>query len=172
MTNGYSLAREVWGLGKGLGAERERAILDEHYEELGSATLGEALTAPHPPFWPLLQPALPYLKGIAHITGGGIPGNLPRILREGVAARLDLSSWETPGLFRLIQREGGIADAEMYRAFNMGVGMIVAVAPSDAAAVEASLPGSWRIGEVVERATDGRAVIGVPQAPEGASGQG
>lgn len=172
MTNGYSLAREVWGLGKGLGAERERAILDERYEELGGAPLGEALTAPHPPFWPLLQPALSYLKGIAHITGGGIPGNLPRILRDGVAARIDLSTWETPGLFRLIQREGGIADAEMYRAFNMGVGIIAAVSPSDAEAAQAALPGSWRIGEVIERGADGRAVTGVPQASQPPGGAG
>jgi len=160
MTNGYSLAREVWALGKGLGAEHDQRVLGERYEELGDRTLGDALTAPHPPYWPVLQPVLSHLKGVAHITGGGIPGNLPRILRDELAGRVDLASWETPGLFRLIQREGRIAPAEMYRAFNMGVGLILAVAPGDADAVLSGIDGSWRIGEVVTR-TDA-AVEGLP----------
>ncbi|MCA9856488.1 MAG: phosphoribosylformylglycinamidine cyclo-ligase, partial [Dehalococcoidia bacterium] len=83
MTNGYSLAREVWALGKGLGEEHDREVLDRRPEELGGQSLGEALTAPHPAFAPVLKPALPFLKGVAHITGGGIPGNLPRTLPEG-----------------------------------------------------------------------------------------
>src|SRR5690606_14382352 len=70
MTNGYVLAREVWGLGKGLGEEYERQVLERRPEELGGRSIGEALTAPHPAFAPVLQPALPYLKGVAHITGG------------------------------------------------------------------------------------------------------
>ncbi|MEX2373332.1 MAG: phosphoribosylformylglycinamidine cyclo-ligase, partial [Dehalococcoidia bacterium] len=165
MTNGYSLAREVWGLGKGMGADHDRRILDERHEELGGRTLGEALTAPHPPFWGVLRPALPHLKGIAHITGGGIPGNLPRILRDRVAADLDADSWEAPGLFALIQREGGIEPAEMYRTFNMGVGMIAAVAPADLDAVLAAMPGAWRIGQVVAR-EGGPAVRGIPLRPD------
>lgn len=172
MTNGYSLAREVWGLGKGLDDDRDRAVLAQRYEELDGRTLGEALTAPHPPFWATLQPALAYLKGVAHITGGGIPGNLPRILRDPVAAEIDADSWETPPLFALIQREGGIAAAEMYRAFNMGVGMILAVAPGDAEAALAALHTStgtskpaWRIGQVAAR-DGGAAVRGIPLADE------
>ncbi|MCK9486662.1 MAG: phosphoribosylformylglycinamidine cyclo-ligase [Dehalococcoidia bacterium] len=172
MTNGYSLAREVWGLGKGLDATRDREVLAQRYEELGGQSLGEALTAPHPPFWTSIRAVLPYLKGAAHITGGGIPGNLPRILRDPVAAQLDEASWETPPLFALIQREGGIAPAEMYRAFNMGAGMILAVAPGDEAAARDALAATlasstppWRIGEVVSR--EGGAVVrGIPLEAE------
>ncbi|MCB9483140.1 MAG: phosphoribosylformylglycinamidine cyclo-ligase [Dehalococcoidia bacterium] len=163
MTNGYSLAREVWALGKGLGEEHDREVLDRRPEELGGQSLGEALTAPHPAFAPVLKPALPFLKGVAHITGGGIPGNLPRTLPEGVAGRIDPSTWTLPGLFALMQRDGGIEDAEMYRTFNMGVGMIAAVAPGDVDAALAAMPGSWRIGDVVAR-EDGPSVRGIPLA--------
>ncbi|GMU40374.1 MAG: phosphoribosylformylglycinamidine cyclo-ligase [Chloroflexota bacterium] len=161
MTNGYSLVREVWALGKGLGEEHDRRVLAEPYEELGG-TLGEALTAPHPPFWPRIQPVLPYLKGVAHITGGGIPGNLPRVLPDGVAGEIDAGSWTVPALFRLIQRTGNVDEAEMFRTFNMGVGMILAVAEADAQAVLDAVPGSWRIGSVVPRG-DGEAIRGLPR---------
>jgi len=163
MTNGYSLAREVWALGKGLGDDHDREVLDRRPEELGGRSLGEALTAAHPPFAPLLQPALSRLKGIAHITGGGIPGNLPRTLPESVAARIDTSTWALPGLFALIQHDGGIEDSEMYRTFNMGVGIIAAVAPADLDATLAAMPGSWRIGDVVAR-EGGPSVRGIPLA--------
>lgn len=163
MTNGYSLAREVWALGKGLGEEHDREVLDRRPEELGGRSLGEALTVAHPAFAPVLRPALPYLKGVAHITGGGIPGNLPRTLPEHIAARIDPSTWTVPGLFALIQRDGRIDDAEMYRTFNMGVGMIAAVAPTDLDATLAAMPGSWRIGDVVAR-EGGPAVRGIPLA--------
>jgi len=161
MTNGYSLAREAWALGKGLGDDYEREVLDRRPEELGGASIGEALTAPHPAYAPLLKPALSHLKGIAHITGGGIPGNLPRALHEGVAAVVDPSTWTVPGLFALIQREGSIEDAEMFRTFNMGVGIIAAVDPAHLDAVLAAMPGSWRIGEIVAR-EGGPAVRGIP----------
>jgi len=161
MTNGYSLAREVWGLGKGLGEEHDRAILGQAREELHGATLGEALTAPHPPYWGLLRPAMPYLKGIAHITGGGIPGNLPRILRDDVAAEVDAASWTVPGVFALIERDGDIDPAEMFRTFNMGVGLILAVAPSDVDTVLGVIPDAWRIGSIVPR-QGGAVVRGLP----------
>ncbi|MDA0270976.1 MAG: phosphoribosylformylglycinamidine cyclo-ligase [Chloroflexi bacterium] len=160
MTNGYSLVREAWGLGKGLGVEHDRRILDERHEEL-RGTLGAALTAPHPPFWPQLQPILPYLKGVAHITGGGIPGNLPRVLPDEVAGVIEAASWTVPPLFELIRRTGNVDAAEMFRTFNMGVGMILAVAEADAQAVLDATPGSWRIGSV-ERRGDGGAVRGLP----------
>lgn len=161
MTNGYSLVREVWGLGKGLGADQERAVLDREYEGLQGETLGRALTAPHPPLWGLMRPLLPYVKGMAHITGGGIPNNLPRMLPGAVAAHVDLTSWTPPGLFALIQREGGIAEPEMYRVFNMGVAMILAVAPRDLDSALEGLPGAWRIGTVEPR-EDGGPVRGIP----------
>ena len=158
-TNGYSLVREIFGVGKGDGGDRER--LDGYIEELG-ATLGDALLAVHGSFLDAVRPLLPVVHGMAHITGGGLPGNVPRVLREGLAARLDAGSWEPPPLFGYIQRMGGIEDGEMFRTFNMGAGMVLAVASGDADEVLASTPGSWRIGEVVARNGEA-AVLGLPE---------
>ncbi|MSQ41688.1 MAG: phosphoribosylformylglycinamidine cyclo-ligase [Dehalococcoidia bacterium] len=160
MTNGYSLVRAIWGLGKGRGLAHDRAALETRYAELGG-TLGEALVAAHPSFWEALRPLRPRLHGIAHITGGGIPGNLPRILPAALGARLDRGSWTAPPLFELIRRTGNVPEREMWRTFNMGVGAIVAVAAADAGAVLAALPGAWRIGEAVARAADEPAVRGL-----------
>jgi phosphoribosylformylglycinamidine cyclo-ligase len=162
-TNGFSLVREVWGLGKGLGVDHDGRVLSAHYEELGT-TLGDALVAGHRSFYPALRPLLARVHGLAHITGGGLPGNLPRIFPETLAAEIDRTSWEPPALFALIQRTGGIEDAEMFRTFNMGAGMIVAVDAADEAEALRALPaGTWRIGTVVERG-DGPAIRGVPLA--------
>jgi phosphoribosylformylglycinamidine cyclo-ligase len=150
MTNGYSLVREAWGIGKGLGDEHDREVLDTHYEELAT-TLGEALLAIHPSFYRQLKPVLGRINGLAHITGGGIPGNLSRIFPEGLAADLDRTSWETPPLFDLIQRTGNVSDEEMSRAFNMGVAVVIAVAEENAEATLAEVEGAWRIGVVGER---------------------
>ena len=160
-TNGYSLVRRVFGVGHSApGApsalRAERAVLEEHYDELGG-TLGDALLEPHRCYLdgirPLLKPETsnlnPPLKGIAHITGGGLPGNVPRILPTGLAARIDRSTWDVPPLFQLIQERGGVSDDEMFRAFNMGVGIVLSVAAEHASAVRERLPGSWVIGEVV-----------------------
>ena len=159
-TSGYSLVRAIWDVGKGRGSEHDRAVLERRYEELGG-TLGDALLAVHGSFLEALRPLLPRIHGVAHITGGGIPGNLARIFPEGLGARVDRSTWETPPLFRLIQRSGNVEDAEMLRTFNMGVGMIVAVAAEDADGALAKLAGAWRIGEVVARAAGEPAVRGL-----------
>ena len=134
-------------------------------EELEGRTLGEALLAVHESFYPALKPLMPHLHALAHITGGGIPGNLGRPFPEHLAARIDTASWQVPGLFRLIQHEGNVTDAEMFRTFNMGAGMIVAIAPGDLEDTLAALPGSWRIGQVVVRG-EGGAVQGVPGTDE------
>lgn len=157
-TNGYSLVREIFDVAKGGEGDRDR--LDAYVEDL-DGSLGDALLAVHGSFLDVVRPLLPVVHGMAHITGGGLPGNLPRVLREGLAARVDGGSWERPPLFGYIQRMGGIEDGEMFRTFNMGAGMVLAVAPEDAGAVLASAPGSWRLGEVV--ASDGApAVLGLP----------
>jgi phosphoribosylformylglycinamidine cyclo-ligase len=156
-TNGYSMVREAFGIGKGMSAEYDRGILETHHEELG-CTLGEALLAVHRAYLDVLRPLLPRLHGIAHITGGGVPGNLPRVLPDGVGAHIDASSWTVPPLFELIQHTGNIEAAEMFRIFNMGVGIIVAVAPEDADGVLAELEGAWRIGETIA----GTGVSGLP----------
>jgi len=161
-TNGYSLVREIWGVAKGLGPEHDREVLETHYEELG-ASLGDALIAVHGSFLEVVRPLLSRVRGIAHITGGGLPGNLARIFRPALAARVDLDSWMVPPLFEVIQREGGIADGEMFRAFNMGVGLVLVLAPGDADGVLASTPGAWRLGEVVTRGEGEPSVLGVPR---------
>jgi len=153
-TNGYSLVRSLFGVGMDGDADEERARLERAYPELGGATLGEALLAPHRCYYAGLKPllgALPEapLRGIAHITGGGIPGNVPRVLPDGLGARIDRSAWETPPLFRLIQQRGNVAEEEMYRTFNMGIGIVLAVAAEDAEAVRARLPEALVVGEVV-----------------------
>ena len=147
-TNGYSLVRRLFDVGNGGDPATERAVLERNYPGL-EGTLGDALLVPHSPYLDALRPVLPKLHGIAHITGGGVPGNLPRIVPDGLGAKLGRESWNIPALFRLIQETGDIDEPEMFRAFNMGVGIIVAVAPEDAAGVRAAMPGSWLIGEVV-----------------------
>jgi len=147
-TNGYSLVRKLFriGIDEDPAAERER--MNQNYPGL-EGTLGEALLVPHRSYLDVVRPALPLLRGIAHITGGGIEGNVPRVLPAGLAARIDRSAWRVPPIFRIIQEEGGIDDAEMYRAFNMGLGMVLAVAPEDAGEVQSRIPEAFVCGQVV-----------------------
>ncbi len=151
-TNGYSLARKIFG--------DTRADLDVYYPELGK-TLGAALLEPHRCYLWQLKPWLPKktkegwqnlkkLKGLAHITGGGLPGNLTRTLPKGFAARIRKASWQVPPLFRLIQKAGPVAEDEMFRTFNMGIGMAIVLSPTDAANFVASVPDAFSIGEIVE----------------------
>jgi phosphoribosylformylglycinamidine cyclo-ligase len=146
-TNGYSLARKV--LLETLGHR-----VDTHLPELGT-TVGEALLAPHRGYLAALEPLLERdkVRALAHITGGGFPGNIPRVLPEGLGARLRRGAWAVPPLFRLIQKGGGVADEEMERTFNMGIGMVVVVSPGDLHEVEHSLERrgetSFVIGSVV-----------------------
>jgi len=98
------------------------------------------------------------VKGLAHITGGGLLDNVPRILQAGLAARLYREAWEMPALFRWLQEGGRVADEEMYRVFNCGIGMVVVVAADQAHAVAATLNENgeqvFRLGEIVERAPE------------------
>ena len=118
------------------------------------ATLGDALLVPHRCYYPLLAPVLPQIKGMAHITGGGFEGNVPRCLPKGVAARINLDSWDVPPIFRLVQERGRVEEAEMYRVFNMGIGMVLVVAPDALATVQAAVPEARVVGEVVVGAGD------------------
>jgi phosphoribosylformylglycinamidine cyclo-ligase len=146
-TNGYSLARKV--LLETLGHR-----VDTHLPELGT-TVGAALLAPHRSYLATLDPLLERdkVRALAHITGGGFPGNIPRVLPEGLGAVLRRGSWEVPPLFRLIQKGGAVPDAEMERTFNMGIGMVVVVSPGELHEVEHSLERrgetSFVIGSVV-----------------------
>jgi phosphoribosylformylglycinamidine cyclo-ligase len=152
-TNGYSLVRAVFDVCRG-GPEDEahdREVLRRARAELGGGTLGEALLIPHRSYLHELRPLLPRIKAMAHITGGGLLENVPRILPPTVAARFDRSSWTVPPLFQLIQQAGTIADVEMFRTFNMGIGMVRAVSPETANDLLATgeLPGAWAAGRVV-----------------------
>jgi len=104
------------------------------------------------------------VKGMAHITGGGLVENIPRVLRDGLTAELDRSAWPMPKLFSWLQEHGGVADSEMHRVFNCGIGMIVVVAASDAAAamgvLEAAGETVWSVGVVREsREGEAQAVV-------------
>ena len=149
-TNGYSLARKIFG--------ESRAALSKHYPELGR-TLGEALLEPHRCYYKQLKPLLPSIKGMAHITGGGLLDNVPRILPEGITARFNQKTWTAPPIFGLIQQQGDIAQDEMYRVFNMGIGMTLFCSPGEAKGITQSLPEARVIGEVVKQAGEARVVI-------------
>jgi len=125
-TNGYSLARHVFFETLGLG------VKDKMPGEIDKRTVGEALLAPHLSYLPALEGLLehPGLHGLAHITGGGLTDNLPRILPEGLHAEIRIGSWEIPELFKLLQEHGEVDVAEMFRVFNMGVGMTVVIDPA------------------------------------------
>ena len=140
-TNGYSLVRKLFGI------DDDPSVLGKYTAELG-VTLGDALLVPHMSYVAQLTPTLDRIKGMAHITGGGFTDNVPRMLPDGLAARLDSSAWEVPPLFQLIQQRGEIGDDEMNRVFNMGIGMIVAVVPGDMASVCAAIPEAIVVGEV------------------------
>ncbi|MDQ3929395.1 MAG: phosphoribosylformylglycinamidine cyclo-ligase [Chloroflexota bacterium] len=149
-TNGYSLAREVLRLNGEPDETRER--LAEYNEMLGT-TLAEALTRPHTSYLNSIAPLLDLperpIKSMAHITGGGLLDNIPRVLPEGCAVELDTGAWDVPPIFRLIQQAGSIEQAEMARVFNMGLGMVLIVSPDHAALVESRLPEVIRAGRVV-----------------------
>lgn len=146
-TNGYSLARKVVFERMGLSPD------DPFPGEDGS--VAEVLLRVHrsylKPLWPLIERG--EVHGLAHITGGGVVDNVPRVLPAGVDARFDLASWAVPPLFRVLQREGGVEEREMFRAFNMGIGMIAVVSADRADAVVAELRGAgeraWIAGEIV-----------------------
>ncbi len=142
-TNGYSLARKV------LLSGRKAHRLDERLDGL-KLTLGEELLRVHKNYQPLMA-SLPdgVLKGAAHITGGGLLDNLPRVLPKNLNARIDAGSWMVPLLFQLIQRRGKIDPLEMYQVFNMGIGMALIVAAKDAPAVLKTTKGR-KIGEIVD----------------------
>lgn len=156
-TNGYSLARRALGLD---GDEQQaRATLNQHDPELGGS-LADALLATHRSYLPDLRPILetaasdadaPQVKALAHITGGGLVDNVPRVLPPTVAVQFAQAAWEVPPIFKLIQQRGAVDAAEMYRVFNMGIGMVIIATPEDAARLQAVLPEARVIGRVVKR---------------------
>lgn len=147
-TNGYSLARRIVSERMGLG------VHDAFPGE--AASVADVLLRVHRSYLPAIRPALSHVHGMAHITGGGLPGNVNRVLPDTLDAEIDGSSWEVPNLFRRLEAAGQVERAEMYRTFNMGVGMVVITDEASAPAVEASAAsahlGSWRLGRIVRGA--------------------
>ncbi|MCC6451756.1 MAG: phosphoribosylformylglycinamidine cyclo-ligase [Acidobacteria bacterium] len=141
-TNGYSLARKLF-------FEIGGYKVDSYIDELG-ATAGEALLATHSSFLPDIGPLLDtgLIKGLAHITGGGFLENIPRILPDGVSVEIGRGSWHEPPIFGLMQRLGNVADNEMFRTFNMGIGMVVIASKESAAELLAKIPNASEIGKV------------------------
>ena len=182
-TNGYSLARAVFQLREADvegGADDRRARLLAPEPQLGES-LADALLRPHRSYGTALRDALPYCKGISHTTGGGISGNLERILPTGLQAELDLRRWPVPPIFPLIQQCGEIAPAEMYRVFNMGLGMAVVVdaadtervlqliaASGDECAADAAVIGAIRPAPAEEPAAAARVLVQVESGVPGA----
>ncbi len=127
-TNGYTFARRVLFDRMGLGAS------DPWPGEEEGVTVADVLLRVHRSYLPVLRGPLDEgrVRALAHVTGGGLAGNLDRVLPEGLDARVDLSDHEPPEVFRLLRRESGASVAEMYRTFNMGIGMVAVVRPEDA----------------------------------------
>jgi len=145
-SNGYSLVRKI--------IERAGA---KPTDDLGGRPLGDVVMAPTQIY---VKPLLKLIseinvKGMAHITGGGLVDNVPRVLPENTQAVLHRDSWQMPELFRWLQMKGGVADAEMVRVFNCGIGMVVIVSTDQADTAIQSLKAeglhAWMVGEVVER---------------------
>jgi len=156
-TNGYSLARTIV-------FDRLRLRVRDRVDALGR-TVGEALLEPHRTYLHLVTPLLEtrVIKGMAHITGGGITDNLPRVLPEGTLAIVRRGSWPVPALFQWLVGEGGVPLEDAYRTFNMGIGMILVVAPEHVDATLAGLsaanePDARVIGHVAPAPGEGRAV--------------
>lgn len=142
-TNGYSLARKI-------AFEELKLQVDTHVPDLGE-TVGEAFLRTHRSYLPVIRPLLPggKIKGMAHITGGGITDNLPRVLPPGTAARVNRASWRVPTLFRWLGESGRVPEYDLRRSLNMGIGMILVVAAADVDAVRQALLDAGEANSVV-----------------------
>jgi len=147
-TNGYSLARRIV-------AERMRLRPTDPFPgETG--TTADVLLRVHRSYLPALRPVLGTIHAMAHVTGGGLPGNVNRALPPMLDAVIDTRSWQVPNLFTQLQQAGGVARDEMFRAFNMGVGMVVVAGPADVETIMRAAQsvdvGAWRLGRVIRGA--------------------
>ena len=142
-TNGYSLARKI-------AFDELKLTVDSHLPELGE-TIGEAFLRTHRSYLPVVKPLLGrnLIKGMAHITGGGITDNLPRVLPPGTSARVNRTSWRVPALFRWLGESGRVPEYDLRRALNMGIGMILVVAAKDVDAVRKDLLNAGEANSVV-----------------------
>jgi phosphoribosylformylglycinamidine cyclo-ligase len=157
-SNGFSLVRKVFPM--------TRESLDTYYEELGT-TLGDALLMPTKIYVKALKSvkdAGVRIKGCSHITGGGFYENIPRMLPDGILARVEKDSYQVPAIFKLLQKTGGIEDKMMYNTYNMGLGMVLAVEPSD---VDRTMEAIRAAGEIPYQVGRCEAWKGAPEGGKG-----
>jgi phosphoribosylformylglycinamidine cyclo-ligase len=160
-TNGYSLARTILGLtGDG---DHDRSVLAQPLIADDRITVGQALMAPHRSFAPKVLPLARagVVTGMAHITGGGLIDNVPRMLPTGLSVEIDPDRWEVPPVFTQLVQMGDVRRSEYHRVLNMGIGFVLATRASDAESVLAALPKSVVIGRVIPTDSDGTRVLGL-----------
>jgi phosphoribosylformylglycinamidine cyclo-ligase len=145
-TNGYSLARRII-------ADRLQLSVNDPFPDANGASVADVMLQVHRSYLPCLRPLLGQLRAMAHITGGGLPGNLNRALPSHLDADVDTATWTIPSVFRVLAEAGQVASLEMFRAFNMGVGMVVIASPEQVNAVHARAAAcdiaSWEMGRVI-----------------------
>ena len=151
-TNGFSLVRQAFGL------DDDPAALFRPVAGM-NRNLGDELMVRHRAYYPLLEPYLGRVKAVSHITGGGLPGKVPAVLPSSVAAEFHPGSWRVLPIFDAVQRAGGVSDAEMYRVFNMGLGMVAICDAAGAAALVAGVPDAVDVGRVIPRSGDNQVIF-------------
>lgn len=141
-SNGFSLVRMI--------LEVNNISYQDNIDALGASSIGRLLLTPTEIYAESVAAIMKAaaVRAMAHITGGGLPDNLPRVIPDGLCAHIDRSSWRVPALFNTLQELGNVADAEMFRTFNMGVGFVAVVPKGDAQKAQAAAPGSFIIGEI------------------------
>jgi phosphoribosylformylglycinamidine cyclo-ligase len=164
-TNGFSLARAIVTRRAQAEERDERAVLDAPRPELRGGTFGDALLATHRCYLDEIRALRPAatVRSIAHLTGGGWEGNLPRALPAGLGAAVDRDSWTVPPVFRMLVEWGTVAVGEAFDTWNMGIGLIAVVAARDERAALRALPDAIRIGTVERAAANGPRVRWAPR---------
>ena len=149
-TNGYSLARKLFFEIGGYGT-------DDEMRQLDGDTVGNALLAPHRSYLPVLRGLLDrgVIKGLAHITGGGLLENIPRILPENTSVEIKRGTWEEPGIFGVMKALGNVEDNEMFRTFNMGIGMAIVCSETDKESILSHIKGLGEECNEIGRVTSG-----------------
>ena len=147
-----SLVRKVFN------TDEDPSSLFRHYDGLGHQ-LVKTLLLYHRAYYPMLAPVFDLITGLAHITGGGIPGKVPAVLPDNLAASIDTSAWTPPGIFRLIQQQGGVDQDEMFRVFNMGLGMVAVCPEAHVSTFCQRIPEAIPVGSVIDRDGDEQVVL-------------